>query len=522
MTVGTQTAATDMQPSYLTGKGGVGAWFTTTDHKKIGMMFLGWTLLAFLLGAVYALFPVIKSLGGRGLEGRFIFQATTYHRLLLTFLFVVPAVPAVLGHFLLPLQLGASNLALPHLSRCSLRFYVIGLLLIIASMFVGPVATNWTMSWAVYETGEFGLVAAGLILVAVSWFLTGVNFLVTIHIRRAKGMGYFDMPVMAWAMYLTAYMLVAVGLFFGIVVGNLAMTWCSGTGMFADRPELWQRYFWFFATPGVFFSLLPAVGVIFEIVAGISRRAVVGYRMVVGSMIALLGFSFLAGGVYLSGQDPTTTMVYSLLSIFAVIPVSMLAYSLLATLSQGAIDGNGPDTFVIGFLLHGAIVCLMGLVLASPALGSYLGSSMFFTTQLDYVTWGSALFALLAGLHYWWPKMIGRDYNRGVARIGGVFTIVGLNLALIPRMVMGTQGVSQDMIAFLQSPTQLAEISGLGWLLVYGGILVVVGNLYASTWNGARAVANPWGAATLEWKTLAPPPEENFELQPEVDGLYRY
>ena len=170
MTVGTETTATDTQPNYLTGDGGVGAWFFTTDHKKIGMMFLGWTLFAFLLGAFYGLFPVIKSLGGRGLEARFIFQATTYHRLLLTFLFVVPAVPSVLGHFLLPLQLGASNLAFPALSRCSLRFYVMGLLLIIASMGVGPIATNWTMSWAMYETGEFGLVAVGLVLVAASWF----------------------------------------------------------------------------------------------------------------------------------------------------------------------------------------------------------------------------------------------------------------------------------------------------------------------------------------------------------------
>ena len=177
--------------SYLAGKGGIGEWFTSRDHKKISLMFLGWTSFAFLLGAIFGLFLIVKSLGGRGLDPRFVFQALTYHRLLMVFLFLVPAVPSVLGFFLLPLQLGASNMAFPNLSRCSLRFYVLGLLLLIASLVGGPIATGWTMAspLVVAETGLFALVAFGLFFSALSWFLTGVNFMVTVHHRRAPGMG---------------------------------------------------------------------------------------------------------------------------------------------------------------------------------------------------------------------------------------------------------------------------------------------------------------------------------------------
>ncbi|MCP4573599.1 MAG: hypothetical protein GY838_14670 [bacterium] len=528
MSVGTRTTAAETQPSYLADKRGLGEWFSTCDHKKIGLMFLGWTVFALLVGSLSGVFPVAKSLGGRGLEPRFIFEATTYHRLLLLFLFLVPALPSVFGFFLLPMQLGARNMALPALSRFSLRFYVIGLVLILVSMFTGPIATGWTLAAPLSSTdpGSFILVAAGLFCATLSWFLTGINIFVTVHYKRAPGMGFFDMPIMAWSLYLTSYMLIAVGVLFGVVIAYLAASRAGDVGLFALNPGLWTDYFWFLVTPSVFFALLPGMGVVFEVVAGISRRAVVGYRMVVGAMITLLGLSFLTWGVYLAGQgqgqDPTTTLVFSAISLLTAVPVALLTYGLLATMNQGSIAGDGPDTFMVGFLLHGGIVCLMGVFLASPAPGAYLGTTMFVSTQLDYLVWGGAVFALLAGLHYWWPKMVGVEYSREVARIGGIFAIIGLNLALIPRLIMGTQGVAQDMIAFVDGPAGLSELSALGWLIATLGMGVVAGNLYASTWSGRKAEANPWGAGTLEWRTDSPPPEKNFETPPEIEGAYRY
>ncbi|MEN8008447.1 MAG: cbb3-type cytochrome c oxidase subunit I, partial [Candidatus Krumholzibacteriota bacterium] len=442
-------AATD---SYLAGKGGLVEWFTSRDHKKISLMFLGWTSFAFLLGAIFGLFLIVKSLGGRGLEPRFVFQALTYHRLLLVFLFLVPAVPSILGFFLLPLQLGASNMALPSLSRCSLRFYVIGLILVIASLAGGPVATGWTMAspLVVAESGLFTLVAFGLFFSALSWFFTGVNFMVTVHHHRAPGMGFFDMPILAWALYLTGYLLVAAGAVFGVAILYLTASRYSGEGLFGADPMLWKNYFWFVTTPAAFFALLPAAGVISEIIAGISRKPVAGYRMVVGSMITLLGLSFLSWGVNLAGQgqDPVTTLVFQALGILAVVPVALIAYSWLATLYQGAVARESVVVFVFAFMVNAGIAAVMGLFLTSPSVGAYLGTTMFAATRLDYLIWGGALSALLAGLHFWWPKMTGKEYSHEVARIGGILYLIGINLALIPNLILGVRGVTGDMAAF--------------------------------------------------------------------------
>jgi len=512
------------QPSYLSAGRGLVSWITSGDHKRIGMMFLGWTLAACSLGAIMGLFPLIKSMGGRGLEPRFLVETVAYHRFFLVFLFLVPAIPVGLGHFLLPLQLGARNMALPLLSRASLAAYVGGFLLLLVSLVVGPVAIPWTLTapLSMAAGGSLDLVASGLALVGLSWLLTGVNFLVTVHTRRASGMEFFDLPVMTWSLYLTSYMLVAAGAVMCCLMGMLVLSGVGAAGLHTSQPDLWNRIFWFVVSPMTVFALVPAVGVVFEIIAGLSRRAVVAYRTVVGSMIALLGLSFVAWALHLTAEGPAAIVVGSALSVIASVPVALLAYSLLATLNQGAIDNEGPVTFVLGFLLHGGIVCLMALILASPALGGYLGATMFATAQLDYLIWGGVLFAFLAGLHYWWPKMTGVVYPREIARVGAVLAVVGLNLALLPRLVMGTHGVSAELLTVIGEASGPDELSALGWLIFHSGLLVIMGNLLTSTWSGAAATVNPWGAATLEWRSDSPPVVENFVEPPEVNGLYRY
>jgi cytochrome c oxidase subunit 1 len=513
---------------YLSGQGGMKAWYSSRDHKKVGLLFLVWTSSALLLGAIFGLFMVIKSIGGRGLEPRFMFEMLTYHRLFLFFLFLVPALPAVLGHFLLPLQLGARNMALPGLSVWSLRSYATGLVLVLLSIFFGPIATGWTLAspLSVAEPGAFGLVALGLFFMAVSWFMVGVNIIVTVHDRRAPGMGFFDMPIFSWSLYLSAYQLVVAGAVFGIVILYLAIARSAGKGLFGPDtdPLLWSRYFWFVASPAAVCSLLPAVGAVSEVIAGISRKGVAGYRMVVGAMIALLGLSFTTYGVQMAGlgQDPTSTLVFSFLGTLAALPAALIAYSLLATLYQGAISGESPAVFVFAFLLQAGIACMMGLVLASPGLGSYLGMTMFASTQYDYLIWGGVLTALMAGLHYWWPLMTGRVLNQEVAKIGAILYVIGVNMALLPQIFLGTRGVTRDMGAFEPGPTGVSELSALGWLFLYSGLGVVAANLISTMWSGERAPANPWGASTLEWQAGSPPPGENFADDPEAGPPYRF
>ncbi len=515
----TKSAADAVRRSFLGGPDspdGVGAWFHSTDHKRISLMFLAWTAGAFLLAMILALMPLIKAVGGPGLSTQLLFETLTYQRLIHVVAWLVPAIPAILGFFILPLQLGARNMALPMLSRCSLRFYVVGLLLMIGSLMAGPVGTGWTLDThlSLLDPGAYGMLMIGLFFMGLSWFVTGVNFIVTVHHERREGMGFFDMPLSAWGLYLHSYLMVASGLIFGIIVLYMAGSRITTEGIFGwqSDPMAWRTYFWFAIRPVAYFALIPGVGIVSDVISGVSRKASAGYRTLVGAMVALTGIAFVSYGAGLIGQglSPSGSLVFSALSLLTAIPVALISFIWLSTLYRGSITCGAPSMFSIAFILHAGISTMMGLFLASPAVGAFLGATMFASAQLDYLIWGGATSALLAGLHYWWPKMMGRKYSDDVARIGGVLYIIGLNLALVPRMMMGTKGVPQDLFGLLSDSLPMAEVSSFGWLCVYFGLAVIASNLLVTTWGDEAADDNPWGATTLEWTVPSPPPEDNF------------
>jgi len=512
----THSAADAVGRSFLGGPGGVGKWFSSTDHKRISLMFLAWTAGAFLVAMIQGILPLVKALGGPGLDTRLILETLTYQRQLQVFGWLVPAVPAVLGYFLMPLQLGARDMVFPGLSRFSLRFYVVGLLLMLVSLMVCPVGTGWTLDTHVslLEPGALGILLLGLFFMSLSWFLTGVNFLVTVHHGRREAMGFFDMPLTSWGFYLYAYLMVISGAVFGILVLYMLASRVTTEGLFGwqSDPMVWRTYFWFAIRPVAYFSLIPGVGVVSEVISGMARKDSPGYRTLVGSMIALTGIAVVSYGAGLTGQglSPSGSVVFSALSLLAAVPVALISFTWLATIYRGSVTCGAPNAFTIAFILHGGIATLLGLFLASPAVGAFLGATMFASAQLDYLIWGGATSALLAGLHFWWPKMMGRRYSDQVARIGAALYIIGLNLALIPRLMMGTRGVPQDMVGLVPGSLTLAEISSLGWLFVYSGLAVIVSNLLATVWSDNAAEDNPWGARTLEWTVPSPPPEDNF------------
>ncbi len=513
MSNGTATSAT----GYLAGPSGMGAWFGSRDHKRVAMMYLAWTMGVLLLGLLFEILLVIKSLGGMGDDPATIFRAITYQRLVLVFMFLAPVIPSTLGYFLLPLQLGARNLSFPALSIWSLRFYVVGLILVLASYLFGPVATGWTLATpqSLLAAGPFPLLALGLVLVGLSWLMTGINFLVTVHYGRDPHMGFFDMPLLSWSLYLGAFLLTATGIMLAVIVTYLAAGRFSDHGPFGlgSDPLAWQNYFWFVTRPAAFFALIPAVGVIFAVVEGMSRKAVTGYKLVVGSLMALSALSVTTWGIHLAGwgQAPQVTFVFSVLSVLVVIPVAIIAYCLLATIYQGAVACAAPTTFTVAFLLHVGIAVAMSLFLGSPALGSYLGTTMFATAQLNYILWGGVLAALLAGLNYWWPKMTGHLLNQQVGRFGGVLYLLGVNLMFLPQVIMGAQGVPADLGPLEPGPTGLSEIMGLGLLLLFFGLVVAASNFIGSLVCDKGVPANPWGAEAREWTVPSPPPTENFE-----------
>ena len=352
-----------LSQGYLAGSPGLGSWLGTRDHKRIALLFLGWSLGVFVLGLIYAIIMKLRAQSGI-VDSHTYHQMLTQHGVLMVFLFVVPAIPSILGHFVLPLQLGAGNMALPGFSLWSFRFYALGTLLFLVSLFGGPVATGWTFTTPFALTGEgsFMLVALGLCLAALGWLTTGLNIILTVHTRRDAGMGFFAMPLFTWGVYLTGYLLTAVGSLFGIVILYLALSRAFAGGIFGPEsdPLLWQNYFWFVTTPAAYFALLPAVGVISDMIAGLARKAFTGYRLVVGAMIALLGLSFVTWGVRMlgAGQSDETSVVFAFLNLATVVPVALIVYCWLATLHRGAVMCGAPTTYVVAFLLQAGI-CLL-------------------------------------------------------------------------------------------------------------------------------------------------------------------
>ncbi len=510
-----------LNTGYLGESAGLGGWLNTRDHKRIAVLFLGWSLGVFLLGLIYALIMKLRAQSGI-IDTHTYHQMLTQHGVLMFFLFVVPAIPSILGHFALPLQLGARNMALPGFALWSFRFYALGTLLFLVSLFAGPTAAGWNFLTPFSLTGEgaFTLMATGLCLAAVGWLVTGLNIIVTVHTRREAGMGFFSMPLFSWGMYLAGYLLAAVGSLFAIIIVYLALSRSFAGGIFGpdSDPLLWQNYFWFVTTPAAFFALLPAVGVISDMIAGIARKGFTGYRIVVGAMIALLGLSFTTWGLRMlgTGLSEQNAVVFAALNLATVIPVALILYCWLATLHQGAVLCGAPTTLVVAFLLQAGIGSMMGVFLGSLSVGRYLSNTLYVTAQSHYLMMGGVMTALLAGLHWWWPKLTGRMFRQGLGRLSAGLYMVGLNMAFIPQVIQGVSGVARGTYSL---PAELAgaeSVSFIGVWVMITGLVLIFSNLFGSLFDGLPAGANPWGAATLEWQAASPPPAENFESAPEA------
>jgi len=481
------------------------------NHKTIAMMYLAWTMSLFLLAAIIAAFLPLEMSSGHEVDQSLLDQMLTYHGVIMVFMFLVPVIPSVLGYFLLPLQLGADEMAMPQLSRGSFGFFALGTILVLASIVKYPVGTGWTFNtpYALIDGGSLGFMAAGLAFIALSWVLTGVNIIGTVHRNRAAGSGFFDMPILSWSLYLTSYVLVLTGAVFAVIIALLAMANVTGRGPFAGQadPLLWQNAFWFVTTPAAFFAILPAIGVITDVIAGISRKALTGYRIVVWSMISLPVIGFASWGTHLigSGQDAGVGFSFSVVALLIVIPMALITYCWLATLSRGAIFCAAPTTFTLAFLLNGGIGGALGLFLLNPSVGAYLASTLFTTAHIHYVMMGGVVTALLAGLHFWWPRITGRNYDPLLGRVSGVVYTVGLNLAFFPQIIMGTRGLPQGTHIVPSDMTGLQVVSTVGIFVLLSGVALVAINLVRSLISGSRAEANPWLATTPEWVTESRP-----------------
>ena len=518
---------------YLDDPPGLRSWLTTVDHKRIGLMYL-WSVTFFMIvGGLIAMLIRLEHLT----PGRTIMSAEQYNRVftlhgaVMVFLVIIPAIPAALGNFALPLLLGARDVAFPRINLMSLYLYWTGALMALGTLFMGGVDTGWTF-YTPYSTttgGGVTLMVLAAFVLGFSSIFTGVNFIATVHKLRAPGMGWFDMPLFCWGMYSTALIQILATPVLGITLLLLVMERVLHIGIFDPQlggdPVLFQHFFWFYSHPAVYIMILPAMAVMSEVIPTFSHKTIFGYKAIAFSSvaIALLGFLVWAHHMFVAGMSTYAGAIFSFLTFFIAIPSAIKVFNWIATMWQGSIELRTPMLYAIAFLLLFTIGGLTGLFLASLATDVHLHDTYFVVAHFHFVMAGSNLFGLLAGLHYWWPKMYGRLYNETLASLGCVLTFIGFNATFLPQFVLGSRGMPRRYFNYLPQFQALHVASTIGSWILAAGLFLALATLLASLRRPKGMVDNPWGGKTLEWMTSSPPPTHNFEGQPlPQHGPYDY
>jgi cytochrome c oxidase subunit 1 len=509
---------------YLNETRGLRSWLTTVDHKRIGVMYLGFILFSFLLGGIFAVAVRLELLT----PGRTLMSAETYnkaftlHGAIMVFLFVIPSIPAALGNFVLPLMLGARDVAFPRLNLASLYFYIAGAALALGAMITGGIDTGWTF-YTPYSTsagGTVSMITLAVFILGFSSIFTGINFIATIHKLRAPGMTWFRLPLFAWGMYATSIIQILATPVLGITLLLLLMERAFGIGIFDPKlggdPVLFQHFFWFYSHPAVYIMILPGMAIISEVIPVFSRKTIFGYKPIAYSSVAIATVSFLVWGhhMFTSGQSTLASAIFSFLSFLVAIPSGIKVFNWLATMYRGSISLEAPMLYAISFLLLFAIGGLTGIVLGALAADVHLHDTYFVVAHFHFVMMGGTVMAFLAGLHYWWPKMFGRMYSEKWARVAAALVFIGFNVTFLAQFVMGSRGMPRRYYNYLDQFQPLHLFSTFGSWVLAAGFVIMAGYLAASLRKKPDAPANPWGGCTLEWRTASPPITHNFERTP--------
>ena len=520
--------------SYLAHGHGIRSWLFTLDHKRIGIMYLAVITFALLLGGVFAMALRMHLWNPNGglVSNDHYNQLFTLHGAIMIFLFVIPGIPAILGNFVLPLQLGARDLAFPRVNLLSFYLYLVGAVFFVAVLLAGGLDTGWTLypPYSLEEARGLGILLAlsGVFLTGFSSILTGVNFIASMHKMRAKGMGWFDMPLFLWALYATAIIQIIATPVLGITaaLGFLERIFHLGIFMpeYGGDPVLFQHFFWFYSHPAVYVMILPAMGIVSEVVSVFSRKPIFGYRFIAMSSIAIAVIGFFVWGhhMFVSGQSRWANLIFSALTLLVAIPSAIKTFNWLATMYKGAIVLKTPMIYVLSFFAIFGVGGLTGLFLGALATDIPLHDTYFVVAHFHFVMVGAVLIAFLAGLHYWWPKMTGRMYAEGTGRIAAGLVFVGFNLTFVPQFFAGVAGMPRRYATYAPQYLIHNRLSTVGAFVLAAGLLLAIGGLAVSLFRGKRAPANPWGAASLEWSVASPPIHDNFITPPVAASPYDY
>jgi cytochrome c oxidase subunit I len=520
--------------NYLNANYGIRSWLLTVDHKRIAILYLVSITFMFAVGGIFAAAIRVELLTPVG----DLVQADTYnklftmHGIVMIFFFLIPSIPAVLGNFLIPMMLGARDLAFPRINLLSWYLYIAGAVIAAYAIFSGGIDTGWTFytpySTSASQTHVLSTVF-GAFIVGFSSILTGLNFIVTTHKMRAPGLTWFRLPLFVWAIYATSLIQVLATPVLAITLVLLLLERGLHIGIFDPKlggdPVLFQHLFWFYSHPAVYIMILPGMGVISEIVPCFTRRRIFGYPFIAFSSFAIAMIGFLVWGhhLFVSGMSEYATMVFSALTFLVAIPSGVKVFNWVATMHKASISLESPMLWALAFVFQFTIGGLTGLFLGMLAVDIHLHDTYFVVAHFHYVMVGGTVMGFVGGLHYWWPKFTGKLYDEKLARLGFTLVFIGFNVTFMIQFILGSRGMPRRYYDYLPEYQQFHAISTYGSWILGAGFFLLLYMFIMSLLKGKKAPRNPWGSASLEWQVPSPAPLGNFLKEPKITrGPYDY
>lgn len=527
------SATHDPNKNYLNEKSGLWSWLTTLDHKRIGILYMISVMTFFAIGGAFAMLIRLElfSTGKNIMDAHMYNQAMTFHGAVMVFMVIIPGIPAFLGNFIMPMMLGAKDVAFPRVNLMSWYCLMIGACVAFYSLIHHGADTGWTFYTPYSVTTQNGTIwlVAGAFIIGFSSILTGLNFIVTVHKLRAPGMSFWRMPLFVWALYSTALLQVLATPVLAITLLCLVLERTLQIGFFTPElggdPVLFQHFFWFYSHPAVYIMILPAMGVVSEIIATFSRKTIFGYKAIALSSVGIAAVSFFVWGhhMFVSGQSEFAGILFSFITMLVGVPTAIKTFNWVATMYRGSIKFDSPMLFAMGFLFLFTIGGVTGIILAVVGVDVHFHDTYFVVAHFHYVMVGGTLMAIMGGIYYWMPKMFGRMVNEGTGRISFVLIFVGFNVTFFPQFILGAMGMPRRYYDYLPEYESLNKISSIGAWTIGIGFLVGLYTILHALKFGEKVGPNPWGAKTLEWQTPSPPPHENFHTTPVVTaGPYEY
>ena len=527
------TITAGLPTSYVTSENTISSWLLTKDHKRIALLFFASITFFFFIGGIAATLIRMHLATPEGLLQPDIYNRMfTMHGIVMVWFFLIPSIPTTLGNFIIPLAIGAHDLAFPRINLASWYVFNLSGLVLLYALIMGGIDTGWTFYTPYSTLFANGYVIAATLAVFINGFssiMTGLNFVVTIHRLRAPGMTWMRLPLFVWGIYSVSLVMLLATPVLAMTVLLVAMERFMGVGIFdparGGDPLLFQHMFWFYSHPAVYIMILPAMGVVSELITCYVRRPIFGYTGMTYALMSIAIISFFVWGhhMFTAGISIYSAVVFSLMTFFVAVPSAIKVFNWTASLHKGSITFDAPMLYALGFVLLFTIGGLTGLIVATVALDVHLQDTYFVIAHFHYIMVGGTVSAFFGGLHYWWPKITGRLYPEMWARMAALLTFVGFNLTFFPQFILGYLGMPRRYYAYPPEWQAWNVLSSAGASILAVAYILPLGYLGWSLLRGERAAPNPWRATGLEWQTSSPPPKHNFEHTPVVTaGPYLY